>query len=75
MTKDELLQHLADVGSADALEIANVFGLTHAAAAMALLRLTRQGRAHRYADADGGLYFYELSDRGHDRLAFFQTSS
>jgi DNA-binding MarR family transcriptional regulator len=72
MTKHALLEHLADVESARAPEIANRFGLTYAAAAMALLRLARQGLVHRYVDADDGLYFYELSERGHARLAFFR---
>jgi len=40
---------------------------------MALLRLARQGLVHRYVDADDGRYFYELSERGHDRLAFFRN--
>jgi len=58
--------------SADATEIADRFGLTHAAAAMALLRLARQGLVHRYVDPDDGCYFYELSERGHARVAFFR---
>lgn len=72
MTKHDLLEHLAEGGRADATEIAGSFGLTYAAAAMALLRLARQGLVHRYVDADDGLYFYELSERGHARLAFFR---
>jgi DNA-binding MarR family transcriptional regulator len=43
MTKHDLLEHLAEGVSADATEIADRFGLTYAAAAMALLRLARQG--------------------------------
>ena len=43
MTKHELLQHLADAGQAYAMDIANTFGITYPAAAMALLRLARQG--------------------------------
>lgn len=54
------------------MDIANSFGITYAAAAMALLRLARQGLVHRYLDADDRLYFYELSERGHARLAFFR---
>lgn len=72
MTKHALLEHLADVESARATDIADSFGLTYAAAAMALLRPARQGLVHRYVDADDGLYFYELSERGHARLAFFR---
>jgi len=72
MTKHDLLEHLAEGGRADATEIADWFGLTYAAAAMALLRLARQGLVHRYVDPDDGCYFYELSERGHARLAFFR---
>jgi DNA-binding MarR family transcriptional regulator len=73
MTKHDLLEHLAVGGRADAMDVADSFGLTYAAAAMALLRLARQGLVHRYVDPDDGLYFYELSERGHARLAFFRN--
>ena len=72
MTKHDLLEHLAESGRADATDIADSFSITYPAAAMALLRLARQGLVHRYVDPDDGLYFYELSERGHDRLAFFR---
>jgi DNA-binding MarR family transcriptional regulator len=72
MTKQDLLEYLADAGRADVMDIANSVGLTYAAAAMALLRLARQNLVHRYVDADDGLYFYELSERGQARLAFFR---
>jgi DNA-binding MarR family transcriptional regulator len=74
MTKHDLLEHLAEADRADAMEVANTFGLSYAAAAMALLRLARQGLVHRYVGADDGLYFYELSERGHARLAFFRDN-
>jgi DNA-binding MarR family transcriptional regulator len=73
MTKQDLLEHLVQAGSADATEVANAFGMSYPAAAMALLRLVRQGLVHRYVDPDGGLYFYQLSGRGHDRLAFLRN--
>jgi DNA-binding MarR family transcriptional regulator len=73
MTKHALLEHLADMGSADAIDVAYTFGITYSAAAMALLRLSRQGLVHRYLDADDGRYFYELSEQGQARLEFFQT--
>ena len=73
MTKHDLLEHLADGGQADATSVATTFGIGYAAAAMALLRLTRQNLAHRYLDPDDRLYFYELTERGHARLAFFRT--
>jgi DNA-binding MarR family transcriptional regulator len=75
MTKHELLQHLADAGQAYAMDIANTFGITYPAAAMALLRLARQGLVHRYVNTNDGLYYCDLSDRGHARLKFFQTHS
>jgi DNA-binding MarR family transcriptional regulator len=73
MTKQDLLEYLADAGRADAMDVASSFGVTYAAAAMALLRLGRQSLVHRYVDADDGLYFYQLSERGHARLAFFRN--
>lgn len=73
MTKQNLLEHLVEAGNAGATEVANVFGISYPAAAMALLRLVRQGLVHRYVDPDDGLYFYEVSDRGRDRLAFFRN--
>jgi DNA-binding MarR family transcriptional regulator len=72
MTKGELLDYLAQVATADAKDVADVFEIQYAAAAMALLRLTRQGLVRRYADEGHALYFYELTDRGHDRLEFFR---
>jgi DNA-binding MarR family transcriptional regulator len=73
MTKHDLLEYLADAGRADAMDVATTCGVTYAAAAMAILRLARQGLVRRYVDADDGLYFYELSERGHARLEFFRT--
>ncbi len=73
MTKRDVLEHLTESGSAVAMEVANAFGISYPAAAMALLRLVRQGLVHRYTDPDNGLYFYEISVRGHDRLAFFRN--
>ena len=40
MTKHDLLEHLAAVGSADAMSVADGFSITYPASAMALLRLT-----------------------------------
>lgn len=73
MTKQDLLEHLAKAGSVGAIEVASAFGISYPAAAMALLRLARQGLVHRYVDPDDGLYFYEVSGRGHDRLAFLRN--
>ncbi len=71
MTKHDLLAHLSDVGVADAVEMANVLGVSYATSAMALLRLVRQHLASRSLDPHRGLYAYQLTDHGHARLAFF----
>jgi predicted ArsR family transcriptional regulator len=73
MTKQDLLEHLVEAGSADAVEVANAFGISYPAAAMALLRLVRQGLVDRYVDPGDGVYFYQASGRGHERLAFFRN--
>ena len=73
MTKHDLLEYLDDAGQADADETARVFGLPYATAAMALLRLTRHGLVLRHIDPKDTVYVYALSDRGAERLAYFNT--
>ena len=73
MTKFELLEFLAEHGATDAHEVAWAFDLPYAAAAMALLRLTRQGLVMRHIDPDDTVYGYALSDRGVERLVYFNT--
>jgi DNA-binding MarR family transcriptional regulator len=73
MTKHQLLHFLGQRGSADAFEVAEASGLDYPAAAMALLRLSRQGLVIRYRDTDSGLYWYELSAHGQARLDYFQN--
>jgi len=75
MTKYDLLQHLADREETTAGEIAKAFRLTYSAAAMALLRLSRQGLVRRYLEPDAGLYYCELSERGRARLSFLRARS
>lgn len=72
MTKRELLNYLAEVGEADANEVAGALGVPYQVAAMGLLRLVRQGLASRFVDPNRGTYWYRLSDRGHDRLVYFR---
>ena len=72
MTKPELLRFLVQAGDVDAHEAAEAFGLPYPAAAMALLRLTRQGLVARRLDPDSGLYWYALTGKGLDRLVYFQ---
>ena len=72
MTKHQLLHFLRQRGTADAFEVAEAFGLDYPAAAMALLRLSRQSLVVRHQDADNGLYWYALSEHGQARLDYFQ---
>jgi len=72
MTKHNLLAHLADVGEADAADMANALGVPYATSAMALLRLVRQHLASRVIDPHRGLYAYQLTDQGRARLRFFE---
>jgi DNA-binding IclR family transcriptional regulator len=71
VTKQELLGHLAQVRGVDAEEVAAAFGVPYPTAAMALLRLTRQGLVTRALDPASGLYWYALSPRGLERLRYF----
>ena len=73
MTKPELLDHLARVGNTNAYEAADAFGLAYSAAAMALLRLTRQGLVVRSLDPESAMYWYTLTEEGEKRLAFFRS--
>ncbi len=72
MTKHDLLAYLADVGEADAVDMASALGVPYATSAMAALRLVRQHLASRAVDPDRTLYTYQLTDHGHARLAFFE---
>jgi predicted ArsR family transcriptional regulator len=73
MTKRQLLHYLSQHVSADAFEVAQRFELDYAAAAMALLRLTRQSLAARRLDPESGLYWYELTQQGQSRLRYFES--
>jgi DNA-binding MarR family transcriptional regulator len=75
MTKHALLVHLAEVGEADAAEMASALRVSYATSAMALLRLVRQHLASRVVDPHRGLYAYRLTDHGHARLAFFEDDA
>lgn len=72
MTKRALLAYLAEVGDADAKEVASALGVQYSVAAMGLLRLLRQGLASRYRDANRRVYRYRLSDRGEARLVYLE---
>ena len=72
MTKRDLLNYLAEVGEADANEVASALRVPYPVAAIGLLRLVRQGLASRYVDPDRGIFWYRLSDRGRIRLAYLR---
>jgi DNA-binding MarR family transcriptional regulator len=73
--KQDVLEHLARVSRADAIEVAQAFRLPYPAVAMMLLRLLRQGLVARYADEDSALYWYELTAKGEARLRYFRRYS
>lgn len=70
LTKYDVLAYLDEVGEAPAYDVADAFDVPYPTAAMALLRLVRQGLAARDVDPAKGIYRYALSDRGQDRLAY-----
>jgi DNA-binding MarR family transcriptional regulator len=75
MIKEELLAYLADSGGANAIEVAGSLDSTYFAASMALLRLCRQSLVSRHIDPDTGNYWYDLTDRGAERLAYLESES
>jgi DNA-binding MarR family transcriptional regulator len=70
MEKQQVLAYLRSAQGVDADEVATAFGVTYPTAAMALLRLTRQGLATRALDPGSGLYWYALTPRGLERLRY-----
>ena len=73
MTKLAFLRELDRYEQPDARETAVALGVSYSAAAMALLRLTRQGLAARYRDPESGLYWYELTAKGEARLDYLDV--
>jgi DNA-binding MarR family transcriptional regulator len=73
MTKLQLLQCLADAGQADAFEVAEVCDVSYSTAAMALLRVVRQGLVARFFDPDRGIFWYSLTPSGHERIAYLSA--
>jgi DNA-binding MarR family transcriptional regulator len=73
MTKLQLLQCLADGGEADAFEVAQACDISYSAAAMALLRVVRQGLVARFVDPERGIFWYSLTPPGHERLAYLSA--
>lgn len=72
MGKHDVLEYLARKEQADATEVASALRAPYAAAAMALLRLLRQGLVARYLDPEAHLYWYQLTPKGEKRLRYLQ---
>jgi len=66
----QLLQEVDRADQPDAYDIADSLSVSYPAAAMALLRLVRQGLAARYLDPESGVYWYELTSKGEARLDY-----
>ena len=73
MDKHDVLEYLAQAGESDATEAAAAFDVPFPTAAMALLRLLRQGLVARFVNPERGTYWYRLSPRGHARLKYFHS--
>jgi len=72
MDKQGLLEYLAESPGSDAADVVSEFGVLYATAAMALLRLSRQGLVAR-AVGRYGVFHYPLTERGHERLEYFRN--
>lgn len=75
MSKSEILEYIYESEGADAFEVAEHLEIDYPAAAMALLRLSRQNLVARAIDPDSGIYWYELTTQGIQRLSYFKTRS
>ena len=73
MTKIQLLQKVDRADQPGAYDIADLLRVSYPAAAMALLRLVRQGLAARYLDPESGVYWYELTPKGEARLDYLDS--
>jgi DNA-binding MarR family transcriptional regulator len=72
LTKRALLTYLADAKEVHAKDVATALGVDYSVAAMALLRLARQGLVSRHRTSDRGVYRYRLSERGQSRLEYLE---
>jgi DNA-binding transcriptional ArsR family regulator len=73
--KSELLDYLASQRYTCSTDVSDAFGLSDAAAGMALLRLRQQGLATCAVDGEPPRYWYTLSKRGRDRRAYFRRKN
>ena len=74
MTKLSLLRELDRHAQPDARDMAVALGVSYSAAAMALLRLVRQGLVARFRDPESVLYWYELTAKGEARLEYLDET-
>lgn len=73
MSKEGLLSYLNESQGAAAHRVARDMDVLYPTAAMALLRLVRQGLVARFLDSTGGTFWYRLTDRGAERLAYLRS--
>jgi predicted ArsR family transcriptional regulator len=70
MTKQNILKFMVRHQQVDAFDLAHGVGVPYPTAAMALLRLTRQGLAQRFVDPVRRIFWYRLTERGLERLHY-----
>ena len=75
MTKVDVLELLGVHAGLSAEDVAGTLGVDRAAAAMALLRLLRQGFAWRWLEANDPHFRYALTERGAERLNYLTDVS
>lgn len=75
MTKVDVLELVGVHAGLSAEDLAGTLGVGRAAAAMALLRLLRQGLAWRWLEAGDALLRYALTERGAERLSYLTDAS
>jgi predicted ArsR family transcriptional regulator len=73
MSKEELLSYLHESQGAAAHGVAREMDVLYPTAAMALLRLVRQGLVERFVEPTLGTFWYRLTDRGAERLAYLRS--
>jgi DNA-binding MarR family transcriptional regulator len=75
MDKEHLLSYLKVSQGATAHRVARDLVVSYPVAAMALLRLARQGLVERFLDPARGIYWYRLTERGAERLAYLRSEN
>jgi DNA-binding IclR family transcriptional regulator len=75
MMKVDVLELVGVYAGLSAEEVADSLGTGRAAAAMALLRLLRQGLAWRWVEANDAHFHYALTERGVERLSYLTDVS